>query len=181
MDTCKYKQTPHKKQSNLDPSSCEVTLITTYTPCHLCSNIHSLISNLLQIFKMEEKTRNPVLGSYQPSRGITSSSPHPLTPLPTDLPHIAGCWICTFVYLFIHGQVLSTELPLGINKVFWLTAPAGVCTPSTSPSAPHRGRPTSWDSLQLIFKVVIGCSHFWVSFSPHAGCLLSLHRSFIPF
>lgn len=46
---------------------------------------------------------------------------------------------------------------------------------------PHWGGPTSWNSFQQIFKVVIGCSHSWVSLSPNAACSLSLHLSPILF
>lgn len=46
---------------------------------------------------------------------------------------------------------------------------------------PYWGGSTSWNSFQQIFRVVIGCSHSWVSFSPNAVCSSSLHLSPILF
>ncbi len=81
---------------------------------------------------------------------------------PTDIQSHAG--IQTLINLFINSPPhCATPLPL---QTFAFLAPL-----------PHRGGPTSRISFQQILKVVIGCSHSWVSFGPNAVCSLSLHLS----
>lgn len=94
-----------------------------------------------------------------------------------DITQCACTHPLSLTYMHRHCQVLSNFFS---NSLPYCVTPLTLQTFAFSTPLPHWGGP-HFLKLEHMFKVVIGCSHFGVFFSPNAVCFLSLHPSLIPF